>query len=154
MTVVLLMTLVFISCSGLSTLTLPGLDEAQAKWETGKPASYRLVVSMEGDRVERGEFDVEVQNGVVTSVKRNGEVVKPTEAQDYSMDGLFRIIRDELDLAKNPSLFGAPAGYSAYLMARFSRTGGLQHYRRSVGGISNSIDIQVLSFESKVAPGK
>ena len=141
------------SCSGLSTLTLPALDEAQAKWNAGKPASYRLVVSMEGDRVERGEFDVEVQNGIVTSLKRNGEVVTPTEAQDYSMEGLFKIIREEMDLAKNPALFGAPAGYSAYLMARFSTTGGLQHYRRAVGGISNSIDIQVLSFEPKPAPG-
>jgi len=143
------------SCSGLSTLTVSALDEAQAKWNAGKPASYRLVVSMEGDRVERGEFDVEVQNGIVTSLKRNGDVVRPTEAQDYSMDGLFKIIRDEMDLAKNPSLFGAPAGYSAYLMARFdSRAGALQHYRRAVGGISNSIDIQVLSFEAKPGSGK
>ena len=103
--------------------------------------------------MERGVFDVEVENGIVTNLKRNGEVVRPTEAQDYSMEGLFKIIREEMDLAKNPSLFGAPAGYSAYLMARFSRTGGLQHYRRAVGGISNSIDIQVLSFEPKPAPG-
>jgi hypothetical protein len=144
-----LVTLLFVSCSGLSTLTVPALDEAQASWNAGKPPSYRLVISMEGDRVERGEFDVEVQNGNVTSLKRNGEVVKPTEAQDYSMDGLFKIIREEMDLAKNPSLFGAPAGYSAYLMARFSRTGALEHYTRAVGGISNSIDIQVLSFEPK-----
>jgi len=45
------------SCSGLSTLTPEMLDRAEAKWSEGKPASYRLVVSMEGDRVER---DLEV----------------------------------------------------------------------------------------------
>src|SRR5688572_8907406 len=87
--IVLLVTLLSVSCSGLSTLTVSALDEAQASWNAGKPPSYRLVVSMEGDRVERGEFDVEVQNGIVTSLKRNGEVVNPSEAQDYSMDGLF-----------------------------------------------------------------
>jgi Family of unknown function (DUF6174) len=131
------------------------LEEAEMKWNAAKPASYRLVVTMQGDRVERGEFDVDVHEGSVVSLKRNGEVVKPTEAQDYSMDGMFKIIRDEMDLSKNPSLLGAPEGYSAYLMARFDgRTGRLEHYRRAVGGISNSIDIQVLKFEPKSGSGK
>jgi hypothetical protein len=52
-----------------------------------------------------------------------------------------------MDLAQKPSLLGAPEGYSAYLMASFDgETGALKHYRRSVGGISNSIDIEVLEF--------
>jgi hypothetical protein len=110
---------------------------------------------MEGDRVERGEFEVQVVEGRVISLKRNGTVVKPTEAQDYSMDGMFKIIRDEMDLAKTPSLLGAPEGYSAYLMAQFDRgTGRLMHYRRAVGGISNSIDIRVLRFEPQAKSGK
>ena len=126
------------------------LDEAEQKWNAGEPASYRLVVVMEGDRVERGEFEVRVEGGVVTELRRNGLAVNVKGGQDYSMDGLFKMVREEMDLAKNPALFGAPAGYSAYLMARFdNRTGGLLQYRRSVGGISNSIDIQVLSFEAK-----
>ena len=137
------------SCSGLSTLTPEMLDRAEAKWSEGKPASYRLVVSMEGDRVERGEFDVQVENGVVNSLKRNGKMVNLKSGEDYSMDGLFKMVRNEMDLARNPSLFGAPAGYSAYLMARFDDMGKLQHYRRAVGGISNSIDIQILAFEAK-----
>ena len=130
------------------------VDQAEAKWNAGKPESYRLVVAMEGDRVERGEFEVQVEKGVVTSLKRNGVVVNVKSGQEYSMDGLFRMIRNEMDLARNPSTFGAPAGYSAYLMARFEGTGRLRHYRRAVGGISNSIDIQVLSFEAKSEPGK
>ena len=147
--------LMLASCSGLSALTPAMLDEAEAKWNASKPSSYRMVVSMEGDRVERGEFDVRVENGVVTELKRNGQAINVKSGQDYSMDGLFKMVREEMDLAKNPSLFGAPAGYSAYLMARFDgSTGGLLHYRRSVGGISNSIDIQVSSFEGKSGSGK
>jgi hypothetical protein len=131
------------------------LNEAEMKWNASKPPSYRLVVTMEGDRVERGEFEVQVLEGRVTSLKRNGEVIKPTEAQDYSMDGMFKIIRDEMDLAKNPSTLGAPEGYSAYLMAQFdSRTGRLEHYRRSVGGVSNSIDIRIIRFEPEAKSGK
>lgn len=150
-----LATLLFVSCSGLSTLTPAGLDQAEQKWNAAKPASYVLVVSMEGDRVERGEFEVQVSNGIVTSVKRNGQIVTPAAGQDYSMDGLFRILHEEMSLAEKPALLGAPAGYTAYLMASFDdRTGRLRHYRRAVGGISNSIDIQVLRFEAQTAPGK
>lgn len=146
---ILIATLAVASCSGLSTLTPEMVDQAEARWSAGKPASYRMIVSMEGDRVEHGEFDVEVRNGVVTSLKRNGQVVNLKSGEDYSMDGLFKIIRNEMDLAKTPSTFGAPEGYSAYLMGSFDGTGKLRHYRRAVGGISNSIDIRVLSFETK-----
>jgi hypothetical protein len=153
--VLMLLLLLETSCSGLTTLTPEMLEAAEMKWNASKPASYRLVVTMEGDRVERGEFEVQVLEGKVTSLKRNGEVVKPTEVQDYSMDGMFKIIHDEMDLAKNPSLLGASEGYSAYLMARFdSRTGRLEHYRRAVGGISNSIDIRILRFEPEAKSGK
>lgn len=139
--------LMLVSCSGLSTLTPAMLDDAEAKWNAGKPSSYRMVVSMEGDRVERGEFDVRVEGGVVTELSRNEKAVNVKSGQDYSMDGLFRMIREEMDLAKNPSMFGAPAGYSAYLMASFDSSGQLKRYRRSVGGISNSIEIEVLQFD-------
>ena len=136
-------------CSGLTNLTPELLDKAEQQWNASKPASYHLVVVMEGDRVERGEFEVEVKDNAVISLKRNGTLVTSSSAgQDYSMDGLFKIMHEEMDLAKHPSLLGAPAGYSAYLMANFDRSSGrLQHFRRSVGGISNSIDIEVLQFE-------
>jgi hypothetical protein len=140
--------LILVACSGLDTLTPEMLDQAERKWQTSRPASYSLTVVMEGDRVDRGEFDVEVRENNVVSIKRNGVAVKPASGQDYSMEGLFRIVRDELELAKTPSLFGAPAGYSAYLLASFdNNTGQLKQYRRSVGGISNSIEIEVLKFQ-------
>jgi len=141
--------LLLLSCSGLNTLTPAMLEEAEQRWNTAKPASYSLKVAMQGDRVERGEFDVTVKDNVVTSLKRNGAEVKSVAAgQDYSIDGLFKIVHEEMDLAQNPSVWGAPEGYSAYLMASFDRdTGALKHYRRSVGGISNSIDIEVLEFK-------
>ena len=142
--------LVMMACSGLTTLTAQALNEAEDKWKAEKQTSYRMVVSMEGDRVERGEFEVEVEQGIVTSLRRNGQAVNPASGQDYSMDGLFKIIHEEMGLAETPALLGAPPGYSAYLMARFDdSTGRLQHYRRAVGGVSNSIDIEVLSFEPK-----
>lgn len=105
--------------------------------------------------MERGEFEIQVQNDTVTSVKRNGALANPASGQDYSVDGLFKFLREEMDLAKNPSLLGAPAGYSVYFMASFDdKTGRLRHYRRAVGGISNSIDIEVLRFEPQTGTGR
>ena len=143
------------SCSGLSTLTPQMIDQAEKQWNASKPASYRLVVTMSGDRLEKSEYDVRVENGTVTSLTRNGKAVNSFQGQDYSMDGLFSIIREEMDLSGTPGKLGAPEGYTAYLMADFdSATGRLLKYRRSVGGgANNSIDIVVQSFEPQVKPG-
>ena len=147
--------LVFLaSCSGLSTLTPQMIDQAEKQWNASKPASYRLVVTMAGDRLEKSEYEVRVENGVVTRLTRNGKAVNSFQGQDYSMDGLFKIIREEMDLSSTPMKLGAPEGYTAYLMADFdSATGRLLKYRRSVGGASNSIDIAVQTFEPQAKPG-
>src|SRR6185436_2337948 len=110
---------------------------------------------MSGDRLEKSEYDVSVENGMVTSLKRNGQAVNSFQGQDYSMDGLFNIIREEMDLSSTPAKLGAPEGYTAYLMADFdSTTGRLLKYRRSVGGgANNTIDIVVQTFEPQARPG-
>jgi hypothetical protein len=142
------------SCSGLSTLTPQMIDQAEKKWDASKPASYHLMVTMSGDRLEKSEYDVLVENGTVTRLTRNGKAVNSFQGQDYSMDGLFRIIREEMELSSTPMKLGAPEGYTAYLMADFDKaTGRLLKYRRSVGGATNSIDIVVQSFEPRAKSG-
>jgi len=131
------------------------IDQAEKQWNASKPASYRLVVTMSGDRLEKSEYEVRVENGTVTRLTRNGQAVNSFQGQDYSMDGLFSIIREEMDLSSTPGKLGAPEGYTAYLMADFDNaTGRLLKYRRSVGGgANNSIDIVVQSFEPQGKPG-
>lgn len=142
------------SCSGLSTLTPQMIDQAEKQWNATKPPSYRLVVTMAGDRLEKSEYAVRVENGIVSSLTRNGKAVNSFQGQDYSMDGLFSIVREEMELSNTPAKLGAPGGYTAYLMADFDRsTGRLLQYRRSVGGASNSIDIVVQTFEPQAKPG-
>jgi len=64
------------------------------------------------------------------------------------MNGLFHMIEQELGLAERPAMLGAPEGYAVYLTAKFDdATGRLLHYRRIVGGTSNSIDINVVRYE-------
>ena len=140
--------LALVACSGMSALTDMSLRDAEEKWVMSKIMSYRLVVEMEGDRVEREEFEVVVRDGAVASLKRNGQATTSAASQDYSMNGLLKILHQEMGLAEKPSVLGALAGYSAYLMARFDETTGrLLRYRRTVGGASNTIDITVREFE-------
>lgn len=146
--------LLLLACSGLSDLTPQMLDEAEKQWNATKPASYHLVVTMSGDRVDESAYDVQVTNGAVTSLTRNGTEVHSAQGQDYSMDGLFRLIRDEMELSATPVKLGAQAGHAAYLMARFDKASGrLLKYRRVVGGGKNSIDIVVQKFEPQTKPG-
>jgi hypothetical protein len=134
-------------CGRLPALTPDILQAAEARWDAHKPVSYRLVVEMSGDRVETGRFELEVREGRIVTLRRNGLVVRPGAGQDYTMEGLFRVLEQELSLAGKPAMLGAPSGYSAYLTARFDDTNGrLIRYRRTVGGASNAIEINVLEF--------
>ena len=109
--------------------------------------AYHLVVEMSGDRVETGKFEVMVRDGEVVSLRRNGLIITPGSGQDYSMDGLFRMLMQEIGLSEKPALLGAPVGYAAYLQVRFDpENGRLIRYRRSVGGTSNGIDVKVLEY--------
>jgi hypothetical protein len=124
------------------------LAEAEAKWKGHQPNAYRLVIEMSGDRIETGRFDVSVVRGQITSLRRNNLLIRPNSGQDYSMDGLLHMMEQELGLAERPAMLGAPGGYSVYLNARFDdATGRLVRYRRIVGGTSNSIDVNVVTFE-------
>jgi hypothetical protein len=139
------------ACSGLPELTPAILTQAEEKWNAHKPVSYNLVVEMSGDRVETGRFEVEVRGGQIVSLRRNGLVIRPNVGQDYSMDGLLRMLDQELSLTEKPAMLGAPEGYSVYTNARFDdTTGRLLRYRRIVGGISNSIEVTVLAYDENV----
>jgi hypothetical protein len=136
------------ACSSLPALTPDILKQAEQKWNSSKPSSYRLVVEMSGDRVETGRFEVEVRGGQVVSLRRNGLVIRANPGQDYSIDGFFRMLEQELSLAEKPAMVGAPEGYSAYTNAKFDdMTGRLIRYRRIVGGTSNSIEVNVLEYK-------
>jgi len=121
--------------------------QAQQKWMQHRPPFYRLVVEMSGDRVETGRFEVDVRSGNVVSLRRNGLIIRPDAGQDYSMEGLFHVLGQELVLAEKPPMLGAPPGYNVYVTARFDDdTGRLIRYRRIVGGTSNAIEVNVIEY--------
>lgn len=140
--------LLIFGCSRLEPLTPGLLVQAEQKWKASRSDFYRLVIEMSGDRVEKGRFEVMVRSGEVVTLRRNGLVIVPDRGQDYSMEGLFQVLRQELGLSEKPAMLGAPPGYSVYTTVQFDeQTGRLIHYRRTVGGAANSIEIKVLEFE-------
>jgi hypothetical protein len=137
-------------CSRLPTLTPDLLVAAEQKWNTQKPSGYRLVIEMSGDRVETGRFEAEVRSDHLVSLRRNGLVIRPNAGEDYTMEGIFHILQQELSLAERPAMLGAAPGYSVYLSARFDESNGrLIRYRRTVAGTSNSIEIRVVEYEAR-----
>jgi len=108
-----------------------------------------MVVEMRGDRLESSQYSVTVRDKNVVQLLRNGKAVTTADGgQDYSVEGLFHILDEELDLAKKPQVLGAPPGYASYPMAQFDgSTGRLLKFQRSVGGAKNSIEIQVTAFD-------
>jgi hypothetical protein len=138
------------ACSRLPTLTPEILRAAEEKWVSHKPLAYKFVLEMSGDRVETGRFEVQVRNGQIVSLRRNGLVVRATAAENYTMEGLFQMLTQELGLAEKPATVGAPPGYAVYTTARFDDvTGRLIRYRRIVGGSSNSIEVSVLDYSEE-----
>ena len=145
--ILLLSLLLGTSCSRLEPLTLETVQSAEQKWGTAKPGIYRLAVEMKGDRVEPNRFEITV-TGEEVSIRRDGEIIVPARPRDYMMEGWFRMLRQELDLAANPAMLGAPAGFSSYPMARFDpENGRLVRFQRTVGGIQNSIEINIVEFQ-------
>jgi len=140
--------LLIAACNRLPTLTPQILEQAEQKWASQQPGSYCLVIEMSGDRIETGHFEVQVRSGQVVSLRRNGLILQPSRGQDYTIEGLFHVLEQELGLAEKPAMLGAPEGYSVYTTAKFDKsTGRLIHYRRIVAGTSNSIDINVIEYE-------
>ena len=129
----------------LVEMTAARLVAARAAWDAIGIHDYDLEVQVRADRLEAGRFEIEVRDGNVTRATQNG-IVTSGSSDAYSIAGLFAILERELELSANASQgFGAPAGYRAYLHARFSPEAGYpEAYRRSVGGTSNEIEIRVL----------
>jgi len=145
----LLFLLTTLGCSRLSTLTPDVLHAQQERWNSAGPSYYSMIVEMKGDRVEASRYAVTVRDKNVVSLERNGLVISPGGGrEDYSIDGLFHILDQELDLATKPEILGAPPGYASYPLASFdTATGRLTRYQRSVGGTKNSIEIDVQDFK-------
>lgn len=105
--------------SGTETLTGEALAKSRRVWRSAGLASYDLLWSTSG--VRNARYWVYVRKGAVVridSLRQDGKVVeaKPAEPAMYSVDGLFRTLREELDQLAGDRPFGKPKGTKCVLL--------------------------------------
>lgn len=130
----------------LPELTEQALRQAQAKWESLRPADYSLDVAVEG--VRAGTIHLEVERGEPTQMTRDG--VSPAQKRTWSywtIPGMFDLIEEEMVQAREQAPFGAAAGSRVIQRARFDPQWGFPaEYWRTVLGTSLEIRFRVEQF--------
>jgi hypothetical protein len=133
----------------MEPLTARTLEAALSRWKAHGCDSYHLVVRVRAPRFKAAVYDLVVAGGEVVEVERNGENVRPEDARhyDYSVSGLFDLLRGDLHLADVRAVGDTPA---VDLRARFDpETGRLVRYRRTVGAARRRVLlVEVLEYEA------
>lgn len=134
----------------MEPLTESALQAAEREWAAHGSDSYKLVVQVRAPRVAPAVYKLVVNGGEIASIARDdGQAVPLDEAHDYSIPGLFRLLRGDLRLADIPDAADVPP---IDVRARFDRdTGRLVRYRRTVGTKRRRVLlIEVLQYEPRL----
>jgi hypothetical protein len=93
----------------LPPITFELLDAAVSRWSANGPSDYDMEIELTG--INPGIAHVEVRHGNVTAMTLNDRPTKPHIWDDWSIPGLFTIIRRDLEvcMAPNRSLSSAKA---------------------------------------------
>lgn len=136
------------ACSGAQPLEAAAIDTAEQRWRDYQLRDYRMELTVEGDRIDSGDFRAEVRGGALVSVERNGEAVSSRDPF-YTVPGLYAFMRDELEMAASPERFwGVPPGTAVRQRAQFHREHGYpQRYLRAVSGTQHNVAVQVKRLE-------
>ena len=136
----------------MQPLTARTLEQAQHRWEAHGAGSYHLVVRVRAPRFDVAVYDVVVAGGELAKVERNGQDVQREDAYhyDYSVSGLFALLREDLRLTDVPAVGDVPP---LDLRARFEpETGRLMRYRRTVGSARRRVLlVEVLEYQPLAA---
>lgn len=125
------------------------LAEAEARWRTHGPKSYRIDLTLGG--TQSGRIEVEVRDGQVTHMTRDGRTPNQRRTWEYwSIPNQFEMIRQDLASRKSPQkAFGVTSPEQVTLRAEFDPEFGYPRlYRRSVSGGSYDVEWRNERFES------
>jgi hypothetical protein len=147
-----------LTCAGLfiaARQTLPpltdqGLAAALDQWREQGPVSYAIDLELAGARP--GKVHVEVENGVVVDMQRDGRRPSQRRTWDvWSVPGLFEMLEQELQIAADPVAgMGAAPGAEIRCQAEFDPTYGFPtRYRRLVLGDGPEIAWTVTRFDAR-----
>jgi hypothetical protein len=137
------------------------LRQAKRTWEEANIRDYDLEWRSAGE--SPSHYLVFVRQGRIREVRRiletareikanNGRTVieaHPGDPTLYSVDGLFRILEQELDEAQTDTPFGGPKG--ARVLLKFTPDDALgypRHYARDVVGARKSLALDVIRLDT------
>lgn len=137
----------------MEVLTPATLAEAEHRWEEQGTTSYRLSVRVRAPRYAPAVYDVTVTDGRLVKVERDGTALPLEEVgrHDFSVAGLFALLREDLPLAGVHPVGTAPP---IDVRARFDpTTGRLERYRRTVGTKRRRVLlVEVLHYDPDPTP--
>ncbi|MFN8600979.1 MAG: hypothetical protein U0842_10960 [Candidatus Binatia bacterium] len=132
----------------MEPLTGAALDAAEGRWRAHATGAYHLVVSVRAPRFEPAVYELDVAAGRPLTVTRNGDPLGPAELahHDYSIDGLFALLRSDLTLNAVTADGDIPP---IDLRAAFEpESGRLVRYRRTVGSSRRRVLlVEVMRYE-------
>ena len=131
----------------MEPLTPTSLEAARQRWEAHGSESYHLVVRVRAPRFQPAVYDVTVVRGTIAAIERDGERVDAGGgSSDYSVAGLFELLREDLRLTDVRPVGDTPP---IDLRASFEpETGRLVRYRRTVGSERRRVLlVEVLEYE-------
>lgn len=129
-------------------LTVDALQAAQSRWNAAGIASYNLELELVGSQA--GKIQVEVRDGQVTRMVRNGYQPSQTRTWYYwSVPGQFETIEIDLEAAKDPERgFGVAPGTRAVLRGEFDEQLGYpKFYQRILLGTGIHVEWKTTKFE-------
>lgn len=127
------------------------IEADAARWAAAGIRDYDLVWQSVSTR-NRSTYKVYVRDGEVRAVRLvrpDGKAValKPADMNFYSVDGLFRTIREELAQSQESRPFGQPPGTTVVLTMRSDdRLGYPTIYRRDIFGVEDRMGIDVIGL--------
>lgn len=146
--ILLLIALVFLARDATPRVTPEVLAAAESRWEKKGPPSYNLDLVLTGSQT--GEIHIEVRNGVVERMTRDGRSPKQRRTWDYwSVPNQFAMIEQDLETAKNPQkAFGVTTSEQVVMRANFHPQFGYPaYYQRTVMGGTNQVEWRITRFE-------
>ncbi len=129
-------------------LTQADFEAATKRWLEFAPSNYSMSVELSGR--QSGTMSVTVNGGRPTVVARNG-VLTPERTWEYwTVDGLFEIIREDLQGLDQPErAFGVKDTSQLVQQAEFDAALGYpRRYRRAVLTTGDAIEWDIVRFEA------
>lgn len=158
---VVFLLLVCVGCGNSVDVSTRSIREAKRTWDESNIRDYDLEWRSTGD--QPGHYLVYVRQGKVREVRRILETKREIQANNgrnvieahpgdptlYSVEGLFRILEQELDEAQSETPFGTRK--EARVLLKFTPDDDLGYprsYRRDVTGARSSLALDVMKLDT------